>query len=53
MGPDEMVRVADLIDRALTGSDDDRRAVRREVNDLVTAFPIYDEAGPVPPLDQD
>ncbi len=41
MGPDELDAVAGLIDRALTGSDDDRAAVRAEVNDLVERFPAY------------
>ncbi len=41
MGPDELDAVAGLIDRALTGSDDDRAAVRAEVNALVERFPAY------------
>jgi len=41
MGPDELRHVAALIDRALTGSDDDRVAVRGEVTDLVGRFPAY------------
>jgi glycine hydroxymethyltransferase len=41
MGPDELRHVAGLIDRALTGSDADRAAVRGEVTDLVTRFPVY------------
>jgi glycine hydroxymethyltransferase len=45
MGPDELRQVAGLIDRALTGTDDDRAEVRREVTDLVTRFPAYPEPG--------
>ncbi len=41
MGPDEMDRVAGFIDRALTGTDDDRAAVRDEVADLLGRFPVY------------
>ncbi len=41
MGPDELTHVAGLIDRALTGTDDDRAAVRGEVRDLVERFPAY------------
>jgi glycine hydroxymethyltransferase len=41
MGPDELDAVAGLIDRALTGSDDDRAAVRAEVGALVERFPAY------------
>ncbi len=41
MGPDELRHVAALIDRALTGSDDDRVAVQAEVTDLVGRFPVY------------
>ena len=41
MGPDELSHVAGLIDRALTGSDEDRSAVRREVEALVARFPAY------------
>ncbi len=41
MGPDELSAVASLIDRALTGTDDDRAAVRGEVGELVTRFPAY------------
>jgi glycine hydroxymethyltransferase len=43
MGPDEMRHVAALIVRALTGSDDDIKAVRAEVDDLVERFPAYPE----------
>jgi glycine hydroxymethyltransferase len=45
MGPAELTHVAGLIDRALTGSDDDRAQVRGEVTDLVTRFPAYPEPG--------
>ena len=41
MGPEELDVVAGLIDRALTGNDDDRAKVRGEVSDLVTRFPAY------------
>jgi len=41
MGPQELSHVAGLIDRALTGGDDDRRAVRAEVTELVGRFPPY------------
>jgi glycine hydroxymethyltransferase len=41
MGTQEMAQVADMIDRAITGSDDDRAAVRSEVSELVAAFPAY------------
>jgi len=41
MGPDELSYVAGLVDRALTGSDDDRSAVRGEVESLVARFPAY------------
>jgi glycine hydroxymethyltransferase len=41
MGPAEMDRVADLIDRALTGSDADRATVAGEVGELVARFPAY------------
>jgi glycine hydroxymethyltransferase len=41
MGPDELSAVAGLIDRALTGTDEDRVAVRGEVGDLVARFPAY------------
>ena len=43
MGPDELTAVAGLIDRALTGTDDDRTAVRGEVTELVGRFPAYPE----------
>jgi glycine hydroxymethyltransferase len=42
MGPAEMVRVADLIDRALAGPDDHNLAtVRKGVHELTEAFPLY------------
>ena len=42
MGPEEMVRVADLVDRALTQPDDDNLAkVRKDVHELTGAFPLY------------
>ncbi|MFP4634787.1 MAG: serine hydroxymethyltransferase [Nitriliruptoraceae bacterium] len=41
MGPDELTFVAELIDRALTGSDADLSAVRGEVSELVARFPAY------------
>jgi glycine hydroxymethyltransferase len=47
MGPGELREVAGLLDRALTGSDDDRAAVRGAIGELVTRFPAYPEAGPV------
>ncbi len=47
MEPAELTHVAALIDRALTGSDDDRVQVRREIGALVARFPAYPEAGPV------
>jgi glycine hydroxymethyltransferase len=45
MGPGELGHVAELIDRALTGSDADRAGVRDEVRDLVERFPAYPEPG--------
>jgi glycine hydroxymethyltransferase len=45
MGPAELRHVAGLIDRALTGSADDRAKVRGEVTDLVGRFPAYPEPG--------
>ena len=45
MGPAELSAVAGLIDRALTGDDAERRAVRAEVTDLVARFPAYPEHG--------
>ena len=41
MGPAEMQQVAGFVDRALTGTDEDRAAVRGEVGELLDAFPIY------------
>jgi glycine hydroxymethyltransferase len=41
MGVAEMDTVADMIDRAVTGSDEDRRTVRGEVSELVARFPVY------------
>jgi glycine hydroxymethyltransferase len=41
MGVAEMAIVADLIDRALTGTDADRAAVAGEVGELVRRFPVY------------
>ena len=42
MGRDEMLRIADLIDTALTNRDDASLAkVRREVQDLTAGFPLY------------
>ncbi|TVR36492.1 MAG: serine hydroxymethyltransferase [Nitriliruptor sp.] len=41
MGPGELTAVAGLIDRALTGTDDDRAAVRGEIGELVSRFPAY------------
>ena len=42
MGPDEMRRIAVLIDRALSGLDDDGMArVRRDVEELAAEFPLY------------
>ena len=41
MGTAEMATVADLIDRAITGTDDDRAVVRGEVSELVGRFPVY------------
>lgn len=44
MGPSELTTIAELIDRALTGGDDDIDAVRSEVAELVAAFPAYPRA---------
>jgi glycine hydroxymethyltransferase len=41
MGPAELTHVAGLIDRAMTGTDDDRAAVRGEITELVDRFPAY------------
>jgi glycine hydroxymethyltransferase len=43
MGPEELRHVATLMDRALTGGEDDRAAVRAEVSELVERFPAYPE----------
>jgi glycine hydroxymethyltransferase len=45
MGPAELGHVAELIDLALTGADDERARVRGEVRDLVERFPAYPEPG--------
>jgi glycine hydroxymethyltransferase len=45
MGGAELRAVAGLIDRAITGDDDERRRVRGEVGDLVARFPVYPEDG--------
>jgi glycine hydroxymethyltransferase len=37
----EMDLIADMIDRAVTGTDEDRLAVRAEVSELVARFPVY------------
>ncbi len=41
MGADEMHRIAELVDRALSGGDDDVARVRGEVTELVERFPAY------------
>jgi glycine hydroxymethyltransferase len=42
MGPAEMVQIASLIDRVLTTPDDATgMAVRRDVEELTAAFPLY------------
>jgi glycine hydroxymethyltransferase len=47
MGRGEMVRVAELIDRALTHPDEANLArVRQEVEELTSAFPLYQPAKP-------
>jgi glycine hydroxymethyltransferase len=47
MGPAEMVRVAELIDRALSRPDEATLArVRGEVEELTSAFPLYQSAKP-------
>jgi glycine hydroxymethyltransferase len=47
MGPAEMVRVAELIDRALSRPDEATLArVRSEVEELTSAFPLYQPAKP-------
>ncbi|MFU8840435.1 MAG: serine hydroxymethyltransferase [Nitriliruptoraceae bacterium] len=47
MGPEQLTEVAGLLDRALTGNDADRAAVRGAIGELVARFPAYPEAGPV------
>jgi glycine hydroxymethyltransferase len=45
MGPGEMTRIAELIDRALTRRDDATLgAVRAEVEELAAQFPLYHRA---------
>jgi glycine hydroxymethyltransferase len=47
MGPAEMVRVAELIDRALSRPDEATLArVRGEVEEMTSAFPLYQPAKP-------
>jgi len=48
MGTDAMRRVAELIDRVLRAPDDEdvRESVRGAVDDLCSAFPLYEEGGP-------
>ena len=48
MGTDAMRRVAELIDRVLRAPDDGevRESVRGAVDDLCSAFPLYEEGGP-------
>jgi glycine/serine hydroxymethyltransferase len=41
MGVAEMGTIAGMIDRAITGDDADRAAVRSEVRELVGRFPVY------------
>ena len=41
MGVAEMDTIADMIDRAVTGDEADRRTVRGEVSELVERFPVY------------
>jgi glycine hydroxymethyltransferase len=45
MGPDDMDTVADLIDRALIGRDDDaaQKAIRDDVRALCARFPLFSE----------
>ncbi len=45
MGVDELSRVAELIDLAATGSNDDVARVRGEVAELVARFPAYPRPG--------
>jgi len=50
MGITEMRQVAELIDRALSHPDETTLAtVRREVEELTSAFPLYTSAKPVRP----
>jgi glycine/serine hydroxymethyltransferase len=45
MGVAEMRRIAELIDEALTHSDEDSLArVKSEVEDLTSTFPLYQSA---------
>jgi glycine hydroxymethyltransferase len=44
IGPEELTHVAGLLDRAMTGDDDDRAAVAAEVGELVRRFPAYPRA---------
>jgi glycine hydroxymethyltransferase len=47
MGVEEMVRIAELIDRALTHQDDTTLAqVKAEVEELTSVFPLYQPARP-------
>jgi glycine hydroxymethyltransferase len=47
MGPDEMVRIAELIDRVISAADDAEVArVRLEVRELASAFPLYQPGVP-------
>lgn len=45
MGPDEMVRIADLIDRVIQAPDDESAAadVKNQVRELCGQFPLYSE----------
>jgi glycine hydroxymethyltransferase len=49
MGTVEMARIAGLIDRVLTAPNDDTiAAVRRDVEELAAAFPLYGQGAGVP-----
>jgi glycine hydroxymethyltransferase len=49
MGPVEMVRIAGLIDRVLTAPEDATiSAVRRDVEELAAAFPLYGQGARAP-----
>ena len=49
MGAAEMVRIAELIDRALTHRDDATLAqVKHDVEDLASGFPLYPSYAPMP-----